>query len=252
MIQDWLKRLQAFWGASRRNQIILAASCLMLIALVAASITTLAHGGASANGTTQATATPLQQTATPAGTPQPTATLSPTPTPLPTKPVNQPIVGGTEAGFTKTFGKPVSTGVDPNNNQPTITYKGNGPIGSIAIELDSSHGFVVGVVVSAQKDSPWDMTSVSLICPHFAPSDTTFDPAQSITDQTNTSVALYQLGHSRLLASTLPESVFIDNQGQPTTGGTFTSEIYYIAGTNGKYAYACSLRLGDQPVSPAG
>ena len=65
MIQDWLKRLRTFWSANRRNQVIVAASCAVVLVLLVSSIALLAtRGGASANGIAQATATPLPQTAT--------------------------------------------------------------------------------------------------------------------------------------------------------------------------------------------
>lgn len=251
MIQDWLKRLRIYWNASQRNQVIVAASATVVVALLIVGISALAGRGNASPGTiAQATATPVQKTATPAGTPHPTPKAGATATPLPTKPVTQAIVGGVEAGFTKIYGKPIGTGVDSGNNLPTIDYKGSGPVGGITIELDSTRSFVLGVVVSAQQNSPWDAVSVNAICPHFAPTDASYDPAQSITNGSNEDVALFQLGHSALLGNTLPESVFTDNQGQPVLSGTFSTQIYYIQGTNGRLAYACSLRLGNQPTSP--
>ena len=244
MIQDWLKRLRVYWNTSRRNQVIVAASAVVVVALLIVGISALAGRG---------TATPgkiAQATATHVGTPQPTPKAAATATPLPTKPVAQAIVGGTEAGFTKIYGKPIGTGVDNGNNLPTIDYKGSGPVGGITIELDSTRSFVMGVVVTAQQNSPWDSVSVNAICPHFAPIDASYDPAQSITNGSNEDVALFQLGHSALLGNTLPDSVFTDYQGQPVLSGTFSTQIYYIQGSNGRLAYACSLRLGNQPTSP--
>lgn len=252
MFQDWLSRLQDFWNASRRNQIIVAASCAVVIALLVASIASFANrGGASATSIAGATATP-QQTPTPAGTPQPTPTIGPTATPLPTKPVDQAIIGGTEAGFTAAYGKPISSGVDQGNNLPTVTYKGSGLFGSISIELDSTRSYVVGIVISPPKNTPWDANAVKALYPRFAPSDTTYDQAQSITNQANQNVAIYSLGHSPLLASSLPENAFTDYQNQAVSSGTFTFEIYYLTGTNGQLAYACSFHLGNWPTSPAG
>ena len=125
MIQDWLKRLRTFWSANRRNQIIVAASCAVVLVLLVSSIALLANrGGASANGIAQATATPLPQTASTSG---PSPTAGPTGTPLPTSPVNRAVVGGTEAAFTAVYGKPTSTGVDSGNNLPTVTTMGAAP-----------------------------------------------------------------------------------------------------------------------------
>lgn len=252
MVQDWLKRLQTFWSASRRNQVIVAASCAVVIVLLVSSIALLGNrGGASANGVARATATPLHQTATPAGTPAPSPTAGATATPLPTKPVNQAIIGGSQAAFTAAYGKPTSTGVDSGNNLPTVDYKGGGPIGSITIELDSSKSYVVGVVISAPQNAPFDASNLQPVTLHFMPGDASFDTAQTITNGSNQDVAIFQLGHSRLLASTIPDSAFNDYQGQPVLAGTFSTEVYLIDGTSGKLAYACSLRLGNWPASPA-
>lgn len=248
MIQDWLERLRDYWSASRRNQVIVFVSGVVLAALLVGGIAMLANrGGASANGIAQATATPLPQM--PAGTAQITP-VAPQSTPLPTKPVNLAIVGGTKAGFTATYGKPTGTGVDSGNGLPTVSYKGNGPVGAITIELDSTKSFVVGVVISAPQNAPFDATNLQAISLHFAPSDASYDTAQSITNGSNQEVALFQLGHSLTLATTLPDSVFTDYQGQFVSRGTFSTEIYYIAGANGQLAYAVSLRLGNQPASP--
>ncbi|MGE5334206.1 MAG: hypothetical protein ACM3N4_05860 [Nitrososphaerota archaeon] len=252
MIQDWLKRLRAFWNAGRRNQVTVAASGIILIALIIGSIALLGNrsGNTTAHGIAQATATPLQATAT-ASAPQPTPTQVSTTVPLPSKPVNQAIIGGTETGFTAVFGKPISTGVDSGNNLPTVDYRGNGPIGGITIELDSSRSYVVGIVISAPQNAPFDATNLQPILLHFAPSDATYDSAAPITNGSNQDVALFQLGHSPLLAHTIPESAFTDYQGQPVLAGTFSTEIYYIEGADGKLAYATSLRLGNWPSSPA-
>jgi hypothetical protein len=250
MFHDWLERLRAFWSASRRNQMIVAVSGVVLIALIIGSIALLAtRGGASANAIAQATATPVHQTAaaTPTG---PTPTTGATATPPPKKPVNQAIVGGTQAGFTAIYGKPISTGVDSGNGLPTVDYKGGGPIGDITIELDSSKRYVAGVVISPPQNTPFDATTVQVISPHFAPSDAAYDSPVSITNGSNQEVALFQLGHSSLLASTIPGSAFIDTQGQPVASGTFSVQIYYIEGGSGKLAYAISLRLGSLPASP--
>lgn len=246
MIQDWLKRLRAFWNAGRRNQVTVAASGIILIALIIGSIALLGNrsGNTTAHGIAQATAPA-------AGAATPTSTQAPTVAPLPSKPVDQPIIGGTEAGFTAAFGKPISTGIDSGNNLPTIDYRGNGPIGGITIELDSTHSYVVGVVVSAPQNTPFDSTNLQPILLHFAPRDATYDSAAPITNGSNQDVALFQLGHSPLLAHTIPESAFTDYQGQPVLSGTFSTEIYYIEGTDGKLAYASSLRLGNWPASPA-
>ncbi len=249
MIQDWQERLRAFWSASRRNQIAVLISGVVLVALIVGSISLLTNrGGASANGVAQATATSHPQTTTPAG---PTPNTGPTATPLPTKPVSLAVVGGTEAGFTAVFGKPTSTGVDSGNNLPTVDYKGGGPIGGITIELDSTKSYVVGVVLTPPQNTPFDSTSVQVISPHFAPPDATYDSAAPITNGSNEEVGIFQLGHSALLANTIPESAFTDTQGQPVTAGTFSVEIYYIEGGGGKLAYAITLRLGDQPASPS-
>jgi hypothetical protein len=253
MIRDWLQRLRAYWKTSRRNQIIVAASCALLFAIVLGGMALANRGGASStinfSQGTPASTTPSQATGGPhVSTPHAGATS----TPLPTKPVNKATVGGTEAGFTAVFGTPTGTGIDSGNNLPTVTYKGTGPIGAITIELDSSHSYVVGVVVSAQQNTPWNATTVNAIYPHYAPADASYDQARSITNGSNQDVGLFLTGHSRLLASTLPSSVFTDNQGQLVMSGTFSIEIYYIDGSNGTLAYAASLRLGDQPVSPAG
>ncbi|HEY1391107.1 MAG TPA: hypothetical protein VGF38_21400 [Ktedonobacterales bacterium] len=248
MMQDWLERLRAFWSASRRNQITVLVSGVVLVALVVGSVSLLANrGGASANATAQATATP-QQTATPAG---PTPTSGPTATPLPTKPVDLGMVGGTEAGFTAVYGKPTGTGVDSGNSLPTVDYKGRGPIGGITIELDSTKSYVVGVVITPLQNTPFDVSNLSLITPNFAPPDAAYDASAPITNDSHEQVAMLQLGHSRVLASTIPESAFTDTQGQLVPAGTFCVEIYYIQGTSGKLAYAITLRLGNQPASPA-
>jgi hypothetical protein len=261
MIRDWLERLRAYWKASRRNQMIVAASCAVLIAIVLGGVALANRGGATndANTTNPSNGLPVSTTSiqAPGGssattaqatTPQAVATS----TPPPKKPVDKATIGGTEAAFTAVYGKPASTGTDSGNNLPTVTYKGSGPISSITIELDSSRSYVVGVVVSAQQNTPWDATTVNAIYPHYAPADASYDPAQSITNGSNQDVALFLTGHSPLLASTLPSSVFTDNQGQPVLNGTFSAEIYYINGSDGRLAYAVSLRLGNQPVSPAG
>lgn len=249
MIQDWLKRLRTFWSANRRNQVIVAASCAVVLVLLVSSIALLAtRGGASANGIAQATATPLPQTTS---TPGPSPTAGSTGTPLPTSPINRAVVGGTQAAFTAAYGKPTSTGVDSGNNLPTVDYNGGGPIGSITIELDSSKSYVVGVVVSAPQNAPFDATNLQPVTLHFAPVDASYDSAQTITNGSNEDVAIFQLGHSPLLASTIPSSAFTDYQGQPVQAGTFSIEIYLIQGTSGKLAYACSLRLGNWPVSPS-
>lgn len=248
MMQDWLERLRAFWSASRRNQLTVLVSGVVLVALIVGSVSLLANrGGASANATAQATATSHPQTATPAG---PTPTTGPTATALPTKPVNLGIVGGTEAGFTAVYGKPTATGVDSGNNLPTVDYKGGGPIGGITIEMDSTKSYVVGVVITPPQNTPFDSTNLQVISPHFAPPDATYDSAAPITNGSNEEVGIFQLGHSRVLASTIPESAFIDTQGQPVIAGTFCVQIYYIEGANGKLAYAITLRLGNQPASP--
>ncbi len=249
MAQEWLKRLRDFWSASRRNQIVVALSGVALIALIITGVSLLAHrdGETSARGALQATATPHQQMATPAG---PAPTTGPTATPLPTKPVNQAIVGGTQAGFTAIYGKPVSTGVDTGNNLPTVTYKGGGPIGSITIELDSTKSYVVGVVITPTQNTPFNAADIQVISPHFAPTDATYDTAASITNGSNQEVGIFQVGHSRLLASSLPESVFTDAQGAPVASGTFCVQVYYIEGASGKLAYAITLRLGNQPATP--
>jgi hypothetical protein len=252
MIQDWLKRLRAFWSAGRRNQIIVATSVVVLLAIIWGSVALANRGGTPSGNIAQATATPAPQgTASPVGTPQPTATATAVSTPLPTKPVNKAFVGGTQAGFTAIYGKPTATGVDSGNNLPTVTYRGTGPIGLITIELDGLHTYVVGIVVTAAKNSPWDAVTVNAVCPEFVPPDATFDTAQSITNNSNQDVALYQIGHSPTLASSLPAGVFTDNQNAPVKAGTFTNEIYYIDGSSGKLAYACSQRLGSQPTSPS-
>lgn len=241
MMQDWLERLRAFWSASRRNQIILLVSGVVLVALIVGSVSLLTtRGGASANATAQATATP-------AG---PTQTLGPTATPLPTKPVNLATVGGTEAGFTAVYGKPTGTGVDSGNNLSTVDYKGAGPIGGITIELDSTRSYVVGVVVTPPQNTPFDVTNLQVITPHFAPPDATYDSAAPITNGSNQEVGIFQLGHSAVLAHTIPESAFTDTQSQLVTAGTFCVQIYYIEGASGKLAYAITLRLGNQPASP--
>lgn len=255
MIQDWLERLRAFWTASRRNQILAIGSGVILLVLIIVSISLLTNrnGETSARGLAQATNTPAHQaTATPAGTPQPSPTIGPTATPLPTKPVNQAIIGGTEAAFTAKFGKPISTGVDQGNNLPTVTYKGSKPLGDITIELDSTRSYVVGIVLSAPQNAPWFAPTVQDFFPSFTPSDAKYDPSQTITDQNSNTVALYTLGHSQILASSLPNSAFTDFQNQPVLYGTFTFEIYYLSGTNGSQAYAVSFRLGNFPTSPAG
>jgi hypothetical protein len=247
MMQDWLERLRAFWSASRRNQITLLVSAVVLVALIVGSVSLLANrGNASANATAQATATP-RQTATPAG---PTPTTGPTATPLPTKPVNLATVGGTEAGFTAVYGKPTGTGVDSGNNLPTVDYKGGGPIGGITIEMDSTKSYVVGVVITPPQNAPFDATNLQVITPHFAPPDATYDSAAPITNGSNEEVGIFQLGNSRVLGSTIPESAFTDSQGQPVIAGTFCVQIYYIEGASGKLAYAITLRLGNQPASP--
>ncbi|HET8905374.1 MAG TPA: hypothetical protein VFN11_00260 [Ktedonobacterales bacterium] len=256
MIRDWLERLCAYWKASRRNQIIVAASCAVLFAIVLGGVALANRGGASNTSSTSNSSNGIPASTAPihvpggpdASTPQAVATS----TPLPTKPVNKATIGGTEAGFTAVYGKPTGTGTDSGNNLPTVTYKGTGPIGSITIELDSTRRYVVGVVVSAQQSTPWDATTVNAIYPHYAPANASYDQARSITNGSNQDVGLFLTGHSRLLASTLPASVFTDNQGQAVASGTFSIEIYYINGSNGTLAYAVSLRLGDQPVSPAG
>ena len=255
MMQDWLERLRAFWKASRRNQILAISSGVVLLALIVASISLLANrnGDTSARGIAQATSTPTHQaTAAPAGTPQPSPTVGPTATPLPTKPINQAIIGGTEAGFTAKFGKPISTGVDQGNNLPTVTYRGAKPLGNVTIELDSSRSYVVGVVLSAPQNAPWFAPTVQDFYPAFAPSDANYDPSQAITDQNNNTVAIYALGHSQILASSIPSSAFTDFQNQPVLNGTFTFEVYYLSGTSGSQAYAVSFRLGNVPTSPAG
>ncbi len=255
MIQDWLERLRAFWTASRRNQILAIGSGVVLLVLIVVSISLFANrnGETSARGIAQATSTPTNQaTATPAGTPQPGPTLGPTATPLPTKPVNQPIIGGTEAAFTAKFGKPTSTGVDQGNNLPTVTYKGSKPLGNITIELDSTRSYVVGIVLSAPQNAPWFAPTVQDFYPSFTPSDAKYDPSQTISDQNNNTVALYTLGHSQLLASSLPNDAFTDFQNQPVLYGTFTFEVYYLSGTSASQAYAVSFRLGNFPTSPAG
>jgi len=247
MLHDWLERLRAVWSASRRNQITILVSAAVLVALIVGSISLLTtRGGPSANAIAQATATP-QQAATPAG---PTPTTGPTATPLPTKPVNLGIVGGTEAGFTAVYGRPTGTGVDSGNNLPTVDYKGGGPIGGITIELDSTKSYVVGVVITPPQTAPFDATTLQVISPHFAPPDATYDSAAPITNGSNEEVGIFQLGHSRILASTLPESAFTDTQGQLVDAGTFCVQIYYIEGASGKLAYAITLRLGNQPASP--
>lgn len=251
MIQDWLKRLRVYWNASRRNQVIVTVSGIVVVALLVGSIALLNNrGGATAHEVAQATATTAQQTITSTGTVQPTPIATAAGTAIPGKPVNQPVVGGTEAGFTATFGRPVGTGVDSGNNLPTVSYKGTGPIGDILIELNNSKSYVVGVVISAQQNSPWDAATIQIVCPHFAPTDASYDPTQTITNGSNQEVGLFQLGHSKLLASSLPGSVFVDSQGQPVANGTFSTQIYYIEGSNGKLAYACTQRLGNQPASP--
>jgi len=247
MMQDWLERLRAFWSASRRNQITVLISGVVLVVLIMGSISLLTtRGGASANATAQTTATP-RLTATPAG---PTPTTGPTATPLPTKPVNLATVGGAEAGFTAVYGKPTGTGVDSGNNLPTVDYKGAGPIGGITIELDSTKSYVVGVVITPPQNAPFDATNLQVISPHFAPPDATYDTAAPITNGSNEEVGLFQLGHSTVLANTIPESAFTDTTGQLVTAGTFCVEIYYIEGASGKLAYAITLRLGNQPASP--
>ncbi len=247
MMHDWLERLRAFWSASRRNQITVLISAVVLVVLVVGTVSLLANrGGASANATVQATATP-RQTATPAG---PTPTTGPTATPLPTKPVNLATVGGTEAGFTAVYGKPTSTGVDSGNNLPTVDYKGAGPIGGITIELDSTKTYVVGVVITPPQNTPFDVTKLQVITPHFAPPDATYDSAAPITNGSNEEVGIFQLGRSRVLGSTIPENAFTDTQGQPVIAGTFCVQVYYIEGASGKLAYAITLRLGNQPASP--
>lgn len=247
MMQDWLERLRDYWSASRRNQITVLVSAVVLVALIVASVSLLANrGGASANATAQATATP-QQTTTPAG---PTPTTGPTATPLPTKPLNLATVGGTEAGFTAVYGKPTSTGIDSGNNLPTVDYKGGGPIGAITIELDSTKSYVVGVVITPPQNTPFNATNLQVITPHFAPPDATYDSAAPITNGSNEEVGIFQLGGSKVLASTIPESAFTDSQGQLVDAGTFCVEIYYIEGASGKLAYAITLRLGNQPASP--
>jgi hypothetical protein len=255
MIQDWLERLRAFWTASRRNQVFTVVSVAVLLTLIIVGVSLLANrnGETSARGAVQATATPVHRaTTTPAGTPQPTAATGPTVTPLPTKPVNQAIIGGTEAAFTAKYGQPISTGVDSGNNLPTITYKGSKPLGNITIEMDSTHGYVVGVVISAPQNAPWFAPTVQDFYPTFAPGDATYDQSQTLTDQNNNTVALYALGHSQLLASSLPNGAFTDFQNQPILFGTYTFEIYYLSGTSGSQAYAVSFRLGNWPTSPAG
>ena len=255
MLQDWLERLRAFWTASRRNQILTIVSGVILLTLIVVSVSLLTNrnGETSARGIAQATATPAHlATATPAGTPHPTATTGATATPLPTKPVNQPIIGGTEAAFTAKYGQPISTGVDAGNNLPTVTYRGSKPLGNITIELDSSRSYVLGVVISAPQNAPWFAPTVQDFYPKFAPGDATYEASQTITDQNNNTVAIYTLGHSQLLASSLPNSAFTDYQNQPVLYGTFTFEIYYLSGTTGSQAYAVSFRLGNFPTSPAG
>ncbi|HKT38763.1 MAG TPA: hypothetical protein VJR48_10350 [Ktedonobacterales bacterium] len=247
MMQDWLERLRAFWSASRRNQITVLISAVVLVALIVGSISLLTtRGGASANAIAQATAT-SRQTATSAG---PTPTTGPTATPLPTKPVNLGIVGGTEAGFTAVYGRPTGTGVDSGNNLPTVDYKGGGPIGGITIELDSTKSYVVGVVITPPQNTPFDATNLQVISPHFAPPDATYDSAAPITNGSNEEVGIFQLGHSTVLAKTIPESAFTDTQGQLVAAGTFCVQIYYIEGASGKLAYAITLRLGNQPATP--
>lgn len=247
MIQDWLERLRTFWSASRRNQIIVAVSSLVLIALIVGGITQLVNrNGASANGIAQATATPLplQQS--------PTPTTGPIATAQPTKPLDLPIIGGTEAGFTAAYGKPIRTGIDSGNNLPTIDYRGIGPIGAMTIELDSTKSYVVGIVVNAPQNAPFDATNVPVISHRFAPTGANFDTPVTITNGANQDVALFQLGHSVLLANTIPSSAFTDYQGKQVANGTFSVEIYYIEGTSGRLAYAVSLRLGNWPASPGG
>ncbi len=247
MMQDWLERLRAFWSASRRNQITVLISGVVLVVLIVGSISLLTtRGGGAANATAQATATP-RLPATPAG---PTSTTGPTATTLPTKPVNLATVGGAEAGFTAVYGKPTGTGVDSGNNLPTVDYKGAGPIGGITIELDSTRSYVVGVVITPPQNAPFDSTNLQVISPHFAPPDATYDTAAPITNGSNEEVGLFQLGHSTVLAHTIPASAFTDTTGQLVTAGTFCVEIYYIEGASGKLAYAITLRLGNQPASP--
>jgi hypothetical protein len=249
MFQDWLERLRTFWSASRRNQVIVVVSSVALIALIVGSIALLTtRGGASANGIAQATATPIQQTPT---TSDPTATTGPIATAQPAKPLDLPIIGGTEAGFTAVFGKPIRTGIDSGNNLPTVDYRGSGSIGGITIELDSTKSYVVGVVVNASQNTPFDATDLQAITLHFTPTGATFDTAAPITNGANQDVALFQLGHSSLLANTIPSGAFTDYQGQQVANGTFSVEIYYIEGANGRLAYAVSLRLGNWPASPA-
>lgn len=250
MIQDWLERLRTFWSASRRNQIIVAVSSLALIALIVGGVAQLVNrSGSSANGIAQATATPIQQTPTTSG---PTATTAPIATAQSTKPLELPIIGGTEAGFTAAFGKPIRTGIDSGNNLPTVDYRGSGSIGGITIELDSTKSYVVGVVVNASQNTPFNATDLQAITLHFTPTGANFDAAVTITNGANQNVAVFQLGHSPLLANTIPSSAFTDYQGQQVASGTFSVEIYYIEGTNGRLAYAISLRLGNWPASPGG
>lgn len=247
-VQDWLERLRDFWNANRRNQVIVAVSGVVLLALIIGSVALLTtRGGASANGIAHATATSPQQTTIPAG---PTATSGPTATPLPRKPVNQAIVGGTQAAFTAVYGKPISTGVDSGNNLPTVDYKGGGPIGGITIELDPTRSYIVGVVVTPAQNTPFDSNAIQVISPHFAPSDATYDSAASITNGSNVDVGIFQLGHSQILASTIPSGAFTDTQGVAVAGGTFCVQVYYIEGASGKLAYAITLRLGNQPATP--
>lgn len=250
MFQDWLKRLRAFWNANRRNQIIVVVLSVAVIALIVGSITLLVNrNGSSTNGIAQTTATPIQQTPT---TPGSTATTGPIATAQPTKPLELPIIGGTEAGFTAAFGKPIRTGIDSGNNLPTVDYKGSGSIGGITIELDSTKSYVVGVVVNASQSTPFNATDLQAITLHFTPTGANFDAPVTITNSANQNVAVFQLGHSPLLANTIPSSAFTDYQGQQVASGTFSVEIYYIEGTNGRLAYAISLRLGNWPASPGG
>lgn len=174
-----------------------------------------------------------------------------TPVPLPTQtanPARQPVIGGTEAAFTAKYGKPTGRGTDSSNGLPTVQYRGTGLVSAVHIELDASKTYVVGLVAVARADRPWNGNETRSICLALAPAGAQFQNPRNVTDQNNTPVAFYQLAVSEQLANTLPTTAFVDSQGQLVQAGTFGLEVYYVAGTNGALASACSLRLGDLPT----
>lgn len=174
----------------------------------------------------------------------PTPTRTPTPTPVPKKGLNAAVAGGTVSAFTAKYGKPIST-QDSGNGTATISYKGTGKIGRLAIHIYTDTKIVFAVQVG--PPSIWDAETGLLICLAFAPEDAVMGDTQHLHDKLGNPEGIYQKAFSDELGKSVPANLFVDLQQNHVKPGTLGLGYYYFDGED-TLLQMCVVNLGYEPI----